>query len=86
MYSEPTVKTEVLERTVREGIVAGQRPRGRPRTSCTSNITDWTGLTYGEWIRRADRMADTDSWPPTVRMQTQQADDDDDDIIYGCNV
>ena len=55
----------------------GRRARGRPRTTMTDNIKDWTGMTYHECVRTTQNR---DIW----RLMTAdllradgKADDDD---------
>ena len=38
-----------------EGEKEGRRSRGRPRTTWTVNIFQWTGLIYSEAVRNAER-------------------------------
>ena len=41
----------MIKKTLLNGRVNGKRRRGRPRTSCTSNIEEWTGKSYIEAVR-----------------------------------
>ena len=40
-----------MQTTLLDGRVYGKRGRGRPRTSWTSNIKEWTGKSYIEAVR-----------------------------------
>ena len=40
-----------MQTTLLNGRVNGKRGRGRPRTSWTSNIKEWTGKNYIEAVR-----------------------------------
>ena len=47
------VRRNNLQRDLMEGHINGKRGRGRPITTWTSNIQEWTGLKYSEAIRAA---------------------------------
>jgi hypothetical protein len=48
-----------LEKQIMQGTLPGSRSRGRPRTSWIENITQWTGLTVGQLIRKVENK---DKW------------------------
>lgn len=48
-----TIRKQDLQRKLLDGMIEGRRPRGRPRTMWTNNITTWSGLTYPQATRRA---------------------------------
>ena len=47
------VRHRCLLRDLMEGHLNCKRSRGRPKTIWTTNITDWTGLSYSEAVRSA---------------------------------
>ena len=46
-----------FQRILMDGKVDGKRGRGRPRTSWSSNIAEWTGLRYEKLVRATQQRA-----------------------------
>ena len=49
----------MMQKTLLEGRVCAERPRGRPRKSWMKNIMEWTKLNFEQCIRRGE---DRDYW------------------------
>ena len=49
------IRHGLLNRMILEGQLDGRRSRGRPRTTWTVNMFEWTGLIYSEAVRNAER-------------------------------
>ena len=50
-YFGHIIRYGLLNRVLLEGQLEGRRSRGRPRTTWTMNIYEWTGFTYNEAVR-----------------------------------
>ena len=48
-----------VQRLLMEGRINGKRGRGRPRQMWTDNITEWTKISYNDYIRVAQ---DRERW------------------------
>ena len=55
----------------------GRRSRGRTRTSWTVKIFEWTGLSYGEGVRRANCRSEWRIVAQTLSQRTEHNDYDD---------
>ena len=58
-----TTRTPGLAKTILQGTIKGGRKRGRQRKRWEDNISEWTGLTLGETMRKAE---DREEWRKLV--------------------
>ena len=49
-----TIRLSGLSKTIVQGTVRGGRKRGRPKKRWEDNISEWTGLSLSETVRKAD--------------------------------
>ena len=59
-----------LAKTCLQGTVRGGRGRGRPRKKWSDNVSEWTGLSYAEATRAAERR---EGWRGIVREAASSA-------------
>ena len=52
-YFGHIIRAKKLQRALLEAKINGRRARGRPRKSWSTNITEWTGLSYAQSVRAA---------------------------------
>ena len=62
-YGHVMRKEGDLEKAIIQGTTPGSRARGRPRTTWMNNITEWTGLSVDQLVRRAQ---DRQQWRAVV--------------------
>ena len=62
-----TTRKNGLAKDCLQGTVRGGRGRGRPRKKWSDNVKEWTGLSFAEATRAAERR---DDWRGVVRKAT----------------
>ena len=69
-YFGHMIRRNNIHRVISEGPLEGEISRGRPRTEWITNITEWTGMRYEDFVRLAQggAMEDHDS-PPSQRRR-----------------
>ena len=65
-----TTRKNGLAKDCLQGTVRGGRGRGRPRKKWSDNVKEWTGLSFAEATRAAERR---DDWRGVVRKATSSA-------------
>ena len=61
-YFGHIIRHGLLNRVLLEGQLEGRRSRGRPTTTWTVNIYEWTGLTYNEAVRKTETGNEPPPW------------------------
>ena len=65
-----TTRKNGLAKDCLQGTVRGGRGRGRPRKKWADNVKEWTGLSFAEATRAAERR---DDWRGVVRKATSSS-------------
>ena len=65
-----TTRKNCLAKECLQGTVRGGRGRGRPRKKWADNVKEWTGLSFAEATRAAERR---DDWRGIVRMASSSS-------------
>ena len=68
-YFGHIIRHDSLHRTILDGKVNGSRGRGRPRTTWSTNICQWTDLRYHQAVRKAQRR---DEWKTIASNPVQK--------------
>ena len=58
-YFGHVIKRNTIHRLILEGRLEGKISRGGPRTEWVTNITEWTGMRYEDFVRLAQ---DREQW------------------------
>ena len=74
--------TGYIHVTCLEGQLEGRRSRRRPRTTWTMNISEWTGLTYNEAVRKTETKTDSKQMGGHCLQPSPGGEHDDDDMFH----